>query len=1043
MKKSTLIVAACLSMMASSFTPAYADEIPSASKTVYNFKPWENRAILDLFVKAADEGRAYPTQAEFEEAGIYLDLEFVRSHTRYNPIIEQSTETNLISSVAPQRRIWMNLPTGSMKITGGYPSAEFHSDVYSMWNYTHIFGSWNHGFMQAPGSWAAAAHKNGTYFHSGIEFFDYASGNQNAYINMITAKNTDGSYKYLDAMLNCLIFLGQDGINYNFEQGAPNDKLILFHSALYKRAKEIGFDSFHIGAYTNYSSLSSSNVYQLLGDNNKVIDGVTVGKAHDAFLNYSGGDFAWSGASGSLGVAKSALGTAEDVYQGVWIVTMDRNWNGMNMPSTKEMNMCLWGEHSVSRFFQFVVGTSQMNAQENYQILQDRTMGGGNRNILNRPVISNTGNKFQVMLNEVDQQMAAFAGFASMAPERSSISGSLPFASNFTLGNGDIYFYKGKKTHGSWYNMAQQDYVPTYRWLKVKNGDLTVNSTDALDVRFSHEEAWIGGSSIKLTGAAAGTDLVIYKTNLKVEGPVTATVAVKNMSEATGASHLSLILQKADGSWVEAPFGEATGRAWQEKALSVAGLASGDVIKHIGVRIAGAPEDYKLYLGEIKLEDGALKATPAAVAPESLIAEVKEETAKTLSVKLNWSVDATGYETPMKEHGMVYNDEVNIDHFEILVKNGVDGKAYEVGRTTTWSAYIGNLDLDKFENPYIGVCAASTDLKTYSKTVWIPIDRYDNPSALPEQKVDLYAASYVDPTSDGLEAAIKNRWIEVVKTTGATGNLDYFCDHAAGAWDPTANDGKGGPADGNTNYVMADDVLTVKQGETVEFTVRGHDGSDNIKYCLFKAWIDWDIDHIFNSENGSDEVVWEFGTNNYGAGLKDTYGSVTWNRDLFVTTGRTFTVKVPEDAVPGDSRLRFVACDAWFAGGLNASGGFNKGYALDIPVKIIGTNTPRKPAPSYLDYRDAGDPDASTSGVEEVVINNANTSNMSFYPAVTSDNVNFVNVEKAWIYNTNGQMVKHVANADATVNVSNLASGVYVVRMQNGQIVRSGKLIKK
>ncbi|MDE6489702.1 MAG: T9SS type A sorting domain-containing protein [Muribaculaceae bacterium] len=1042
MKKSTLIVAACLSAMACSFTPAFAQDIPSASKTVYDFKPWENRAILDLFVKAADEGRAYPTQAEFEAAGIYLDLEFVRSHTRYNPIIEQSAETNLISDVAPQRRIWMNLPTGSMKITGGYPSAEFHSDVYSMWNYTHIFGSWNHGFMQAPGSWAAAAHKNGTYFHSGIEFFDHASGNQTAYTNMITAKNTDCTYKYLDAMLNCLLFLGQDGINYNFEQGVPNDNLILFHSALYKRAKEIGFDSFHIGAYTNTHSITASNAYQLLGDNNKVINGVTVGKVHDAFLNYSGGDFAWSGVASSLTAAKAAMGSAEDVYQGVWIVGMDRNWKAMNLSTTKEMGMCLWGEHSVSRFFQFTVGTSQMNAQENYQILQDRTMGGGRRNVLDRPEIVNTGNNFQVMLQDVDKQMAAFGGFASMAPERSAVQGSLPFATNFTLGNGDIYFYKGKKTHGSWYNMAQQDYVPTYRWLKVKNGDLKVNSTDALDVRFSHEEAWIGGSSLKLTGAAAGTDLVIYKTNLKVNGPVTATVAVKNMAAATGASHLSVILQKADGSWVEAPFGDANGRAWQEKQLSVAGLNSGDVIKHIGVRIAGAPEDYKLYLGEIKLEDGSLKATPASVVAESLIAEVKEETAKSLSVKLNWSVDDAGYTTSLKDRGMVFNDEVNIDHFEILVKNGPEGKAYEVGRTTTWSAYIGNLDLEKFENPYIGVCAVSTDLKTCSRTVWIPIDRYENPSLLPELKIDLYAASYIDPTSDGLKAAITNRWIEEVITTGATGNINYTCTTPAGEWDETANDGKGGPADGNTNYVMADDVLTLKQGETVTVKVRGHNGEDDIRYCLFKAWIDWDIDHVFNSEAGSDEVLWTFGTNNYGAGIKEN-NAITLDRALFVTQGAEFTINVPADAAPGDSRLRIVACDAWFGGGLNASGGFNKGYALDIPVKIIGDNTPREPQPCYLNYRDAGDAEGSTSGVEDVVINNANTSNMSFYPAVTSDNVTFVNVDKAWIYNTNGQMVKHVANADGTVSVSNLATGVYIVRMQNGQVVRSGKLIKK
>ena len=38
-----------------------------------------------------------------------------------------------------------------------------------------------------------------------------------------------------------------------------------------------------------------------------------------------------------------------------------------------------------------------------------------------------------------------------------------------------------------------------------------------------------------------------------------------------------------------------------------------------------------------------------------------------------------------------------------------------------------------------------------------------------------------------------------------------------------------------------------------------------------------------------------------------------------------YTFKVPEDAKPGQSRLRLVFCDAWFQGGLTPTGKFNKG----------------------------------------------------------------------------------------------------------------------
>ena len=59
--------------------------------------------------------------------------------------------------------------------------------------------------------------------------------------------------------------------------------------------------------------------------------------------------------------------------------------------------------------------------------------------------------------------MASFAGLASWIPERTAISGKLPFATHFNTGNGERYNYKGKKTAGSWYNMSSQDVVPTYR----------------------------------------------------------------------------------------------------------------------------------------------------------------------------------------------------------------------------------------------------------------------------------------------------------------------------------------------------------------------------------------------------------------------------------------------------------------------------------------------------------------------------------------------------------------------------------------------------
>ena len=266
MKKFTVFAAAVALCCLAGNVQAQEPEYPaSASTDVFDFTPWNDDKLLELFANAADEGRKYPTKEEFEAAGFNLDLEFSRSHVRPAAIMEDAAK-NIVDDVYPTRRLWMNIPTGQGDLIGGYPSAEFNNDVYSMWNYTNLFGAWNHSILQAPGSWADAAHKNGTHMFSGIKFFESWGTDSGEYIRFITTKNEDGSYRYVDALLNALLFLGLDGINYNFEDtGYSQPDVVGFHQALYKRAKEIGFDNFHIGLYTSNSTLTDYYANSLYG----------------------------------------------------------------------------------------------------------------------------------------------------------------------------------------------------------------------------------------------------------------------------------------------------------------------------------------------------------------------------------------------------------------------------------------------------------------------------------------------------------------------------------------------------------------------------------------------------------------------------------------------------------------------------------------------------------------------------------------------------------------------------------------------------------
>ena len=989
---------------AAAVAPLFASAQASTSTDIYDQAPWANDAMLELFAKAADEGRAYPTQAEFEAAGVTFDLEYFRSHTAKAPLIDAGHIVTDNANFNANRRLWMNIPGGFGSNTGGYPSTRFNNDVYSMWNYTHLFGSWNYGFLQAPGSWIDAAHKNGTRIYSGIKFFEsWTAGSESAgFAKFITTKNPDGSYRYVDAIINACAFFGGDGLNYNMEDSSYQDAdWIEFHRQVKVRAKERGLSDFGIGMYTANQSLTAQNVGRLYGNS-------TDGPIYDCFLNYSDGNFNTRGVASSLSAAKSAVGTAEDVYQGVWIVTMDRDWTGMNAAGTKEMNLVLWGEHDQSRFFQYTVGTSLMNIQENYQILLERSFSGGNRNPLNRPTLANSGNNFQVTYENVGTQMTKVGGLATMIPERSAIGGNLPFNTYFNLGNGDSYFYKGKIAYGAWYNMGSQDIVPTYRWLVTPKGDMTKASSDNLDVRFVHEDSYIGGSSIRLSGKTSGADLILYRTNLKVSnGSVKAALAMKG---AAGATNTSLIVRKAGStSWIEVPFGDLKGTSWEQKELAVSGLSEGDVVEYIGLRVNSSDENFKLYVGQVGLYDNTT-TTPASIKPGSVNIEIKEETPISLSVKLNWEPNYSA--DKLSDFGMVYNKDLNIDHYEIVYKEGVDGKVKAIGTTSQWATYIGKIPMDQTVEAYIGVRSVSTDLKTVSGVEWVAVPRYTG--ELPEVLDNtLYGETYLFNVGNSNKASIQSTiYWEDIKTTGATKDLNYHMD---------AN-----PVTDSTQYYYAQDhVLEIAQGQEISLFFKGFEaGSDCLKYDWVKAYIDYDGNYNFLD---ADEELFTAGTLNSGT-------------PEISTPGMTFKFKVPEDAVTGNSRLRMVASDAWGAhpGPL---GGTWKGYSIDFPVVITGSNAERQPAPTYKDTADQGDveePEGLFSGVQEIGAE-AGISSVS----VVDNVAYFTNTDKAWFYDMNARCVKFVSSVQGSVNVADLAAGVYVVKMQNGHVIRSAKVVVK
>ena len=1007
-KKSTLSAWIIAAMMAMAPVGVTAQTYSSTASTqVFDLSKLGDQTLLEHFAQLLDNGKKYPTNADLTAWGIKDEVEFIRSHVRKRAI--ESRADRLLQDTYENRNLFMNIPGGAGKNLGGYPSKTFANDNFSMWNYTNLFGAWNYGLFQAPGSWADAAHRNGTSIFAGIKFFDHTTGGAaNSWASFIMRRNTDGSFRYTHPIINCMRFLGFDGINYNWEstnkyQDADN---IAFHKELYKIAKSEGFNDFKIMYYTTSSRLTSYNSSYMWGQDKD-------NRICEVMLNYDNSDFSWSMGE-SVREAERTMGSADGLYAGVWIVSMDRRWNSLNNQDAKRCGICLWGEHAESRFWSYNTGGDAMSRMSNYQEYLERAFSGGNRNPLYRPEVSNRGNNVEAQ--GTTPPLARFAGLASWIPERTAISGNLPFATHFNTGNGERYNYKGKKTAGSWYNMSSQDVVPTYRWMVVKP-ETEVASTD-VQPSFTNEDAYTGGAALRLKGVnnATATDVVLFKTNLTPsKGKVVAKVAIKTGKEGNNDSKLSLIV-RVNGAWKAYALGNTENANWTEKKVELNDITAGQKIERIGLRVKGSDADYNVLVGKLELNDD-VTATPANV--KDLTVQVKEETKNSLSVKAVWGIDKDPGQNPT-----VYNDEANIDHFEILYKNGENGKVSEVGRTSQWATLVPNIQFTSVDDkPFIGVRSVSTDLKTYSKTQWIAVPRAQQ-SQLPEAQEEGYGTVELDNAAAGADVAKRIRYVKKFQTEGGSKNIDYTAE---------------GPAGNETNYVDAtSQELEVAQGATVKVKIQGYEATqmkdqsnDDLRYCMGKAWMDFNGDKQFNPENLSDNP-------NEGECVV-FFGQVRKGVPAQVQQLNEYTFQIPSDAKPGQSRLRLVFCDAWFQGGLTPTGKFNKGFAIDFKVTITGSNAARGAKADTHDKGVADEPELLEGGSTNII--SANVGGASQL-TVVNGKVVFENVERAWVFSTDGQTVKSLVNPKS-FNTNELPAGVYLVKMQNNNVIRTQKITIK
>ncbi|MGM9818804.1 MAG: secretion protein Por, partial [Paludibacteraceae bacterium] len=390
------------------------------------------------------------------------------------------------------------------------PSYSFESEAFSMWSYITIYGNWTQGFLRQPGAFADACHKNGVKTACvsaapwAVALSSTDKGHGQNYQALI-----DGGYEKLMKLFR---YYGIDGLGFNSEQTwgmRDGMKTLLANCHTYKG----DFDGLGDRLHFDFYQLSDVLSRPTSGGGTDWSDFFP--NANGFFLNYNWG-------SGQLNTSTTAAaergGSSYDVYAG-----MDQqgrssaDWQSLN---NYPISVGIWGAHNKNMIWQGSIsdGSAPLAIQNCYLRKCEQFFTGGTQNPVNDIAITNelcTGN-------------AGFFGVSKLVAAKSALSWTtnnyFPFISYLNLGVGKFFNNEGETTFDSeWYNIGMQDHLPTWRWWITDEymARSTSNVPSDTHASFTYEDAWFGGSCLKLTfdnSVSSGFRYIqLFKTQFPIE----------------------------------------------------------------------------------------------------------------------------------------------------------------------------------------------------------------------------------------------------------------------------------------------------------------------------------------------------------------------------------------------------------------------------------------------------------------------------------------------------------------------------------------------
>ncbi len=631
-----------------------------------------------------------------------------------------ATQVNMDLDETNDKRLLCWLPINNPE-TNALPDGVFDSEVFPMWSYISHYGNWSAPFVRLPGNFSDVAHKNGVGVSvvAGIPYGSMATSS--AWYKALDGLMTVGS----DKMADFLEYYGVDGLGYNSEFSGSNatargivPRINTYHKELVDKLKKTGrmplleniwYDGTQEGGTISFDKGLTTNNDDIWGYGDNVRTSL--------FFNYN-----WNKTSlidNSIAYATELGRSPLEIYCGVNMQGGEPGGTSWPLLVGKNLSVGLWGAHSRNMFFESrgEKGALPEVQQQTYLQRVERWFTGGTRNPVNTPEVTST------MKYNADNY--SFFGMSKFMTAKSTLCWDLdkePFITYFNLGNGKFFNWEGKRqSDREWYNIGVQDYLPTWRWWfadKFMGRTPQDVPTLGLDAEFTWEDAWFGGSLVRIHGTSTDEYLHLFKTQFALKSGDVITVRYKIIG---GSANMSLALSAegdenevlAENNLQVIEQSSIQINEWVEKQFVIRGTLNtlnNKTLAMVALHFKNAA-NLDLYLGEFSIvrETFEKPASPVVTKTALLAANYKGVDGKII---FNMPND--------KGNEVCYNLDVKTSMFKLYTQQ--EGKeAMLMGATTSWAGLYFAVPTD-FEaaNPRIrfGVSAVSLDMKSESAIAW-------------------------------------------------------------------------------------------------------------------------------------------------------------------------------------------------------------------------------------------------------------------------------------------------------------------------------------